>query len=405
MSLTKYNNISQLITLKNAFHKDGRLLKPSDLSIIEDGTIVFDDKQIHWVGKTKNTPIQYKNTPSISMLEKTVTPEIIDSHTHLVFAGNRSNEYSMRLNGADYEEIAIAGGGILSTMEATKNASKSELFETAKLRINEIHSYGVGTIEIKSGYGLTFEKEEEISLIINDLKKHFFPNVQIINTYMAAHAIPKTFSSSKDYMNEVVLPLLEKLSTMKIIDCVDIFYEKNYFDKNDVLSLSDKANQYNLKLKIHGDEFNDNSGGSLAAKLNAVSVDHLLKVSDKSIYELSQSKTVATLLPGTGYFLGKEQCNARKLLDAGVKVSIASDYNPGSCHFNNVLFLATLAAPNYKMNICEMWAAITLNAAHSLGLKNQGALITGQASRFSIFDSKNIENINYFWGKNFNSSL
>ena len=195
--------------------------------------------------------------------------------------------------------------------------SRDQLFNLVVERIGRLHSYGVGTIEVKSGYGLNFEKEYEIANVINDLKKHFKNKIQIINTYMAAHA----------------------------------------------------------------DEFYDNKGAILATKYGALSTDHLLRTTDDGILALSNSRTVATLLPGTGFFLGKEQANARALLDAGVKVAIGSDYNPGSCHCDNLLLIASLAAPQYKMNITELWCAITINAAHALGLKKQGAIMKGLVPR------------------------
>ncbi|MBY0415232.1 MAG: amidohydrolase family protein, partial [Bdellovibrionales bacterium] len=261
-------------------------------------------------------------------------------------------------------------------------------------------SYGVGTIEIKSGYGLNFEKEYEISHIIHDLKNIVRPDVQIINTFMAAHAVPKNYSSSYDYMKEVVLPLLDRMAEENIIDCVDIFHEQNYFSDEDVVSLFERAQRLNIPVKMHADEFNDNKGAILATKYQALSADHLLATGEDGIKALSDSSTVATLLPGTGLFLGKKQANARAFLDAGVKVAIASDFNPGSCHCDNLIMIASLAAPIYKMNMAELWCAITLNAAHALNLKNQGALIPGLLPRLSIFNTDSLDRVTYNWGKN-----
>ena len=346
------------------------------------------DQTIIWTGNQSEVPSEYEQYQKIDCSYLSVTPEIVDSHTHLVFGGDRSDEYAMRLNGADYQEIARAGGGILSTMNATNSLSRDELFELAVKRIEKINSFGVGTIEIKSGYGLNFEKEKEITLLINDLKNHFKNRVQIFNTFMAAHAVPKKFKSSKEFMESVVIPLLQELAPQKIIDAVDIFHEDGYFSEEDVKSLSAVAKKFNVPLKIHADEFIDNNGATIASEEKALSADHLLAISEKGIESLKNSNTVATLLPGTGYFLGKKQCDARKLLDNGVKVSIASDYNPGSCHQMNLLKIAVLSAPNYQMNISEVWASITLNAAHSLGMNDQGAIIPKMKARFSFWDTK-----------------
>ncbi|OFZ51314.1 MAG: imidazolonepropionase [Bdellovibrionales bacterium RIFOXYB1_FULL_37_110] len=393
-------NFSQIATLADAYKKDGRHLIPEDLSIIENASLVFIDKEILWVGKNSDLPSEYQKLRFIDCTGKTLVPEIVDCHTHVVFGGNRAHEYSMRLNGADYEAIAKAGGGILNTMNGTNNKTRSELFDESIKKIETIHSFGVGTIEIKSGYGLNFDKEYEISHIINDLKKYFFPRIQIKNTFMAAHAIPKEFNTSKEYMDHVVLPLLEKLGAEHILDAVDIFFERGYFDKRDTISLFECAKKFNLSVKLHADEFQDNKGSILGCEYKALSADHLLMTGADGIETLAQSETVATLLPGTGFFLGKKQADAKKFLDAGCKVAIGSDYNPGSCHLNNVLLAASLAAPLYKMNIAELWCAITLNAAHALNLKKQGAIIKGLAPRFSIFDCKCIDEITYSWGKN-----
>jgi Imidazolonepropionase and related amidohydrolases len=283
----------------------------------------------------------------------------------------------MRLNGADYQEIAKSGGGILNTMKGTQALSSEELFDISVDRVNRIHSYGVGTIEIKSGYGLTYSKEMELTKVIDKLKKHFYPKVQIKNTFMAAHAVPKEYKNSNEFMNSVVIPLLEELADKGIIDAVDIFHEKNYFDEKDTKLLFEKAQALGIDRKSHADEFFDNKGAILAANYQALSTDHLLRTEQDGIEALASSSTVATLLPGTGFFLGKPQANARRFLDEGVKVAIASDYNPGSCHCDNVILVASLAAPVYKMNIAELWSSITLNAAHALGIKNQGAVKQG----------------------------
>ncbi len=395
-------NINQVLTLANAHAKDGRSLLPNDLSLIFNAAIVHDDKEILWAGTTSELPSEYSSLASEDLSGYVLTPELVDSHTHLVFGGDRSFEYTMRLNGADYQAIADAGGGILATMEKTITASESELFNKAIERIQRIHSYGIGTIEIKSGYGLTIESERKISRVIHKLKEHFSGKVQILNTFLAAHAVPKGFTHSHEYLLKVVIPLMDELAHDGIIDFVDIFHEQGYFDLKDSELLFQKAAALGLKLKIHADEFNDNKGAILACKHNAISADHLLCTSDDGVQALKNSSTVATLLPGTAYFLGKPLAPAQKFLDAGCKVALASDYNPGSCHCDNLLLLASLCAKNMGFNIAQLWAAITLNSAHALGLTQQGAIIEGLAPRFSIFKCESIDQITYSWGRNFN---
>lgn len=400
-----YTHLSQLVTLKEALAKDGRKLLPNDLSIITDGAVVFDEKQILWVGKSSDLPDKFSSYPQTNLSGHTLTPEVVDSHTHLVFGGNRATEYVDRLNGTSYEEIATRGGGILFTVKETNSKSADELFELASTRIKRINSYGIGTIEIKSGYALNFDDEIKLSDIINRLKKQFSPGIRIFNTTLAAHDVPKKFSSSTQYLNDVAIPVLEKLAQEKIIDAVDIFHEKNYFSTSDVELLFKKAQELNIPCKIHADELNDNSGASLAVKFKALSADHLLKISDAGIKDVADSKTVATLLPGTAFFLGKPLAPARKMLDAGVKLSIASDYNPGSCHCDNLILIASLCAAQLKINQAELWSAITLNGAHALGLKNQGAIVSGLDSRFSLFKCENLAEVTYNWGRNFAVSL
>lgn len=402
--LKALTDLNEIVTMKSAHSKDGRNLLPDDLSIIKNAAIVYDESKILWVGQTSRLPEQYKNLAQ-SLPGHVLTPEVIDSHTHIVFGGDRAQEYADRLNGISYEEIAKRGGGILFTMEQTNEASLEDLFNNACERIERLNSYGVGSIEIKSGYGLNFDRELAVSLLIDRFKKKFSPRIQIFNTYLAAHDVPKSFSSSTDYLEQVVLPLLEKLAPLKVIDAVDIFHEKNYFTSLDVDLLFTKAQSLGIARKIHADELNDNAGAALAVKHGALSADHLLKISAEGIKLLSQNSTVATLLPGTAFFLGKPLAPARALLDAGAKVAIASDYNPGSCHCDNVLLIASMAAAQLKLNQAELWAGITLNASASLGFKNQGAISPGMKPRFSLFKTESLSHITYNWGRNFAVTL
>jgi len=400
-----YLNLNEILTLKNAHQKDGRNLTSSDLSLIQKGAVVFDEEKILWIGETKDLPSEYKSVQAFDLKGHTLTPEIIDSHTHIVFAGDRAQEYADRLNGVSYEEIAKRGGGILLTMRQTNEASAEDLFQSACERIERLYSYGIGTIEIKSGYGLNFEKELEVSKIIDRLQRKFSLQIQIFNTYLAAHDVPKSFLSSSEYMNEVVIPLLDELAPLKIIDAVDIFHEKNYFTKEDVDLLFNHAMKLGIPRKIHADELNENGGAALASSHKSLSADHLLKISDEGIEALKNSSTVATLLPGTAFFLGKPLAPARKMLDSGLKVALASDYNPGSCHCDNLLLIASLASAQMKITQSELWAGITLNAAAALGKNNQGAIVEGMKPRFSLFKAPSLSHITYNWGRNFSVSL
>ncbi|OIQ18313.1 MAG: imidazolonepropionase [Bacteriovorax sp. MedPE-SWde] len=403
---TVYRNISEVLTLSSAAKKDGRNLLPEDCSILKNATVVFNSEEVLWVGHDGDLPSNLlEGSKVIDLSNKVLTPEMVDSHTHAIFGGNRAEEYSMRLNGADYQAIAKAGGGILSTSKGTNSLSADELFNITSERIERIASYGVGTIEIKSGYALNYESEKICSEVIDRLKKHFHPRVNIFNTFLAAHAVPKEFETSTDYLTSVVIPLLKELAPKKIIDAVDIFHEEGYFTLEDTRLLFEESKKLNLEVKIHADEFGDNGGAIIASKFGALSADHLLCTGDEGIKTLAKSSTVATVLPGTGWFLGKPQANAKRMLDSGCKVSIASDYNPGSCHCDNLLLIASMAAPMYPMNMAQMWSAITLNAAASLGISNQGSIEVGKAPRFTIFDVKSVSEITYNWGRNLAVSI
>lgn len=397
--LRAFTELNEIATLRGAYKKDGRHLVPEDLSVIKNAAIVFDETKILWVGETSRFPEQYRNIAR-SLRGYALTPGIVDSHTHIVWGGDRAQEYADRLNGTTYEQIANRGGGILYTMKCTNEASLDDLFNRACERIEMIASYGVSTIEVKSGYGLNYEREYELSMVIDKLKKKYQHSVRIFNTYLAAHDVPPIFESSRNYIEDVVIPLLEEMAPLKIIDAVDIFHEKNYFTDLDVRDLFQKATQLGIRCKIHADELNSNGGAELAAKYNALSADHLLKISPAGIAALANSKTVATLLPGTAFFLGKQLAPARLLLDAGAKVAIASDFNPGSCHCDNVLLIASIAAAQLKMNQAELWAAITLNSAAALGLTNQGAIIPGMDAKFTLFKTESLSHITYNWGRN-----
>lgn len=401
MQPTVYANFNQIVTLKSAADKDGRNLAPEDLSIIENATVVFNENEILWIGRADDLPKEYSRLPAKNFSGHVLTPEVVDSHTHLVFGGNRAFEYSLRLNGADYQDIAEAGGGILATMEKTITATEDELFDLGVERIKRINSYGVGTIEIKSGYGLTIESERKICRVVQRLKEHFKGQVQIFCTYLAAHAVPKSFETSHDYLVKVVIPLMEELRQEGIIDFVDIFHEEGYFSYEDTQLLFEKAKDLNLPVKIHADEFNDNGGAEIATRFNALSADHLLCTSSEGIQKLASSQTVATLLPGTAFFLGKPLADAESFLAAGCKVALASDYNPGSCHCDNLILIASMAAKSLGLNISQLWAAICLNSAHALGLKEQGSIQVGMKPRFSFFKCNSIDEITYSWGRNF----
>lgn len=389
-----------LLTLAAAHAKDGRRLVPEDLSVIENGAIVFDEVKIHWVGKATELPTQFGKLASQQLNGHVLTPALVDSHTHLLFGGDRAQEYAQRLNGVDYQIIAKQGGGILYSMRETLKLTEDQLFRLGVERLERISSYGVGAVEMKSGYALTQDGELTLMRAMKRLKTHFKGRMRLFSTYLGAHAVPKEFATSSAFVKDVVIPTLQAAHVENLVDAVDVFHEDGYFSADDTKQIFQAAEKLGLKTKIHADEFLDNGGAGIAATSKSLSADHLLRTSPEGIKALASSGTVATLLPGTAFFLGKPLANARGLLDAGAKVAIASDFNPGSCHWDNLLMIASIAAPSLKMNQAEMWSAITLNGAHALGFQDQGALVTGLRPAFSLFKAESPSQITYNWGHN-----
>ena len=397
-NLTLLHNISCALTLKNAVSKNGRQLLKEDLSLINNVAIVKNDETIEWIGTKDQLPKTFYNsfTDEIDLQNRVVTPGLIDAHTHLIFSGNRANEYMMRLSGASYEEISKAGGGIVASSMATNSADDDYLEKLATNRINVLYELGIAACEIKTGYSLTLDGEIRLLKIINDLKKKFSSKLLIHRTLMSAHAIPQKMNKD-EYIKSIVLPTIDQATSLKIIDSLDVFHEVNYFEQSDVEVIFNYARKFNLDLKLHVDEFNNNGGAKLGARYNCSSVDHLLHTDLEGACALAASNTIATLLPGTAFYLGKKLANAKMLIDAGCAVAIASDFNPGSCYFNDVFQIARMSAPSLKINPAALWSAITLNAAKSLGLKNYGALLPNFSSQILVWEASNPDDLLFDW--------
>ena len=305
-------------------------------------------------------------------------PGFVDSHTHPAFAGNRAKEFSMRMEGATYQEIATAGGGILSTVRATRKATQAQLTELIVKRMKTALSFGVRLMEAKSGYGLTL-KDETKSLVAILKAQKSVTQLNVISTCLAAHAVPPEFKGKRDlWVNTICEKILPAVKKNKLAPFVDVFCDEGYFTVTDTRKIFMCAKELGLQLRLHGDELANTGSAELGAEMGALSVDHLLKVSDKGIRALSNSDTIATLLPGTSLFLKEPAAPARKLIDAGVPVALASDFNPGSCTTQNLPFIANLAALHLGMSCAEIIAGLTWNGARALAQEsNFGALLPG----------------------------
>lgn len=366
-----YRNISCLVTNSGVRKNNGRKPKENDLSILTKAAVVFDPKKgVLWTGADNKIPKEYRSSSfkAYNCKDLTAYPAFVDSHTHLSFAGNRAHEFSRRVQGATYQEIYEMGGGINATVAATRKASLSQLANSVRERLNTAYNYGVRLIEAKSGYGLSEKDEVKIlKSIFQGAENH---PILAMTTCLAAHAVPPEYKDrKKDYVKLVGEKILPSVAKKGLAAFVDVFCDKGYFSIEETKYIFDVASSLGLNLRLHGDELADLGAAELAVKYGCFSVDHLLKVSDSGVRALAGSETVATLLPGTALFLREEPAPARNLIDAGACVAIATDFNPGTCTTQNLPFIASLAALHMNMTTAEIIAAITFNAAKSMGVE------------------------------------
>jgi imidazolonepropionase len=386
---------SEVLTGEGIRAKDGRRVLDSDLGRIEDGAVVHDGKKILWVGKTRDLPKKFKKARTQNLQGKgSIVPGFVDCHTHLIFAGDRANEFARRCAGASYEEIAREGGGILTSVNATRRATKPELLRLAIERVEKARSYGVRTLEIKSGYGLDLDSEIKVLQVAKTLKSKF-PDMTFSTTFLGAHSFPKE-KSREQYMKELLEQMLPKVAKAKLADACDIFVDEGYFTTQQARELLLKAKALRMEIKIHADELGNTESASLAAELGCLSADHLLQISNRGIAALAKSDTVAVLLPGTAFYLKAAHAPARALIDQGACVALSTDFNPGTCMTLNLPTIMTIAALYLKMSRAEIFAAVTYNAAKALGLHaKKGTLVEGMDSDFVVLPVQKFEEIYY----------
>jgi imidazolonepropionase len=372
------------------------------LGIILDGAMRFENGRIAWVGPSSE--MKRSDFPSHFWLDakgKLVMPGLIDSHTHTIFAGNRADEFEMRLQGKSYLEIAQAGGGILKTVKATRQASKQELQELTRKRLQRMLNLGVTTVEVKSGYGLDFDSELKCLEVLRELQQN--GPVSIVPTYMGGHDIPPEYQGRTDaYVDLLCNEQIPVIAERKLAVFCDVFCEKGYFDVEQSRRILETARRHGLKLKIHAEEFCDLGGAKLAGELGAVSADHLLNISSEGIEALKAGGTVATLLPGTAFYLRiKDYAPANKLIEAGVPVALATDFNPGSCVIDNLQLIMALACLQMNMQPVDVLKAVTLHAAMALDLhQDRGSLAVGKRADITMFDVANYNELLYRMGSN-----
>jgi imidazolonepropionase len=395
---------SELLTGAGVREKQGRKVREEDLGRIEDGAIVYTEHKvkgawvpgrIEWVGKTAELPKKYRRVRSVNLKNRqAVVPGFVDCHNHLVFDGNRAGEFAERCGGVSYEEIAARGGGILTTVKATRAASEEKLLKLGRERIRELYSYGVRTLEIKSGYGLSHESELKLLRVAQKLRSEH-PEIAIHITFLGAHGFPHD-QTREAYLQELLERTLPEVAAKKLADSCDVFIDRGYYTLVEGEQILLKAKELGLAVRAHADELANTESASMAARLGALSADHLLQVSEAGLRALAQSETVAVLLPGTAFYLKAAHAPARKLIDSGAVVALSTDFNPGTCVTLSLPTIMTIAALYLGMTRAEIFAAVTYNAAKALGMdSDRGTLEAGKDAALAVLPFERFEETYY----------
>lgn len=391
-------NIKELIQIRDRNISFLSAKEMDTLPSINNAYLLIENGKISDFGKMSEIS-KIDNVETIDAKNKIVLPCWCDSHTHSVYTGNRSDEYLQRIKGVSYQEIANNGGGILKSSRQINSISEDELFFESKNRIEKLIKYGTGSLEIKTGYGLSYDGELKMLKVIKRLKESL--PIQIKSTFLGAHAIPKNYKK-EEYFRLVLDEMLPDFAKDELIDFVDIFCEKNYFSTEDTKILCNKASELGIASKIHVNQFNSIGGVKVAVDCGALSVDHLEVINKSDINILKQSKTIPVLLPGCSFFLGIEYADAKTLLSNEIPFAIASDYNPGSSPSGNMNFILSLACNKLKLTTEQAINAATINGAYAMGLSHKtGSITKGKIANVVI--TSEIESINdlpYFYGDN-----
>jgi imidazolonepropionase len=377
-------------------------MEPDDVPYGENigGTIAARDGKIEWVGSDKDAP-DFSAKQCIDLDGRWVTPGLIDCHTHLVYAGNRAREFEQRLNGASYEEIANAGGGIISTVKATRAASDDELFDQSLSRLDDFLNEGVTTIEIKSGYGLDTDTEKTMLRVAGMLAER--RNVRVLRTFLGAHAMPPEANGDKDtYITSVCNDQLPAIVREGLADAVDVFCDRIGFSHDQTRRVFEVAHLHKLPVKIHAEQLSDLSGAALAAEYNALSADHLEYLSETSIIKMRDVGTVAVLLPGAFYFLRDTNLPPVELLrQHNVPMAVATDCNPGSSPLTSLLLAMNMACTLFRLTPEEALSGATRVAAKALGLSDTvGTIVANKSCDLAVWDINHPSELSYAMGHN-----
>lgn len=389
-------NISKLYTPTGPYKRGTEM---GNLNTFEEAFIAIKDGLILDMGSHDYESLVGIDTEIYDGRNLVALPGFVDSHTHLVYGGSREHEFSKKLQGVPYLDILKAGGGILSTVEATRNTPYDQLLRKAAGSLYELGSYGVTTVEAKSGYGLNRETEIKQLEVVKELnEKTFF---DIVPTYLGAHAFPKEMKDNKEGYIKSIKEDMEIIKEQGLAKFVDVFCEDSVFNYEQTKEILMHAKSIGLEVKIHADEIVSLGGAGLAVELEAKSADHLMAISDEDITSLSKSNTVANILPGTSFYLNKDYAPARKLIEQNAIVSISSDMNPGSSPNENFQLIQQISCLKLRMTPEEVLTASTINGAYNLGLHDQvGSLEIGKKADILLMDAPNLEYIFYHYGVN-----
>ncbi|TWI35942.1 imidazolonepropionase [Paracoccus sulfuroxidans] len=368
--------------------------------LIEDAAVVIDGDRIVWVGETKSLPADYASAPATDLGGRLVTPGLVDCHTHIVYGGDRAREFEMRLEGAGYEEIARAGGGIVSSVKNTREADEASLLKTALKRVDHLLAEGVTTLEIKSGYGLSIDSEMKmlrVARLIGEQRP-----VHVVTTWLAAHALPPEYKDDRaGYIRDVVIAGMDRAHAEDLIDQVDGFCEGIAFSPDEMALVFDHAAKLGLPIKLHAEQLSDLHGAKLAAERGALSADHLEWLGQDGVDAMAKSGTVAVLLPGAFYTLRETVYPpVQALRDAGVPIALATDANPGTSPLTSLLLTMNMGATIFRLTPAECLTAVTRNAAKALGLTDRGTLAAGQRADLAIWDVQHPAELTYRIGFN-----
>ena len=371
-----------------------------DFYIINNGAIAIDGDLIVWSGFEKDIPKEYKNYNEYNAKGKLVTPGLIDCHTHLVFGGNRSHEFNMRLNGKSYQEIAKAGGGIASTMKATRQASFDDLLSSAIVRLDDMIANGVTTVEVKSGYGLDIETECMMLRVARKLEA--LRPIRIKTSFLGSHGIAPEYKSNPDnYIKDVCLPALIKANEEGLVDAVDGFCETVALNVGQITEVFNLAQKLNLPIKLHAEQLSHSGGVNLATSYGAISIDHLEYANEEDAKLMSNSGSVAVILPGAFYTLNETQKPPIELFRKyKVPMAIATDCNPGSSPLTSILLTMNMASTLFKITPLEALSGVTKHAAKALSLKNLGMIQPGMIADLAIWNLEHPSEFSYRIGFN-----